>query len=334
MCLICILFATFLHAEEQDAANKLTTASSAQPKLPSATGSGLSAPLTIDQIRTNLPSASTERFEFLRRQRKITLEAIEEASTQVKTLTAKIAVAQNKKETLETARYKHFTPDTLSKEQFAGGIEQAKRELEKAKQNLDTVKATGNASQQELQKLENDIKDRENTVYTIQNYLNAYDQRLKEEEKRKQDEETKIKEATEELSRLNNERDRMTQLQISYQRLLGEIDDMVNQLFIASDATNSFKYSMSIVFSILVGIVIVGFFVMAWSNEQVKKTIFSNEAGIQFITLFAIVIAVILFGILNILEGKESVSSAWRSFRLHTWEGQPKVGIRRPFREV
>ena len=88
-------------------------------------------------------------------------------------------------------------------------------------------------------------------------------------------------------------------------RLLGEIDDMVNQLFIVNDATNMFKFRMSITFSILVGIVIVGFFVIAWSNDEVKKTIFANESGIQFITMFAIVIAVILFGIIGVLESKE-----------------------------
>ena len=91
----------------------------------------------------------------------------------------------------------------------------------------------------------------------------------------------------------------------SYQRLLGQIDDMANQLFISSDAANSFKLKMSIAFAVLVGVVIVCFYLVAFSNEDVKKAIFSNEAGIQFITLFAIVIAVILFGIIGILEGKE-----------------------------
>jgi hypothetical protein len=115
----------------------------------------------------------------------------------------------------------------------------------------------------------------------------------------------KITEATEELSRISQQNEKVDQDQLLYQRLLGEIDDMVNQLFIASDATNSFKYKMSLAFSILVGVVIVGFFIIAWSNEEIKKTIFSNESGIQFITMFAIVIAVILFGIIGVLESKE-----------------------------
>lgn len=36
-----------------------------------------------------------------------------------------------------------------------------------------------------------------------------------------------------------------------------------------------------------------------------RREIFRGQAGIQFITLFSVVIAIILFGILGILEGKE-----------------------------
>jgi len=107
------------------------------------------------------------------------------------------------------------------------------------------------------------------------------------------------------LSQLNEEIDKATQTQLSYQRTLREIDELVNQMFIASDATNSFKLKMSIILSLLVAVVIGGFFWVAWSDEQVKRSIFSSESGIQFITLFAIVISVILFGIIGVLEGKE-----------------------------
>jgi hypothetical protein len=66
-----------------------------------------------------------------------------------------------------------------------------------------------------------------------------------------------------------------------------------------------FKLTMSIYFAILVGLVIVGFFVLAFVDERVRRTIFSGEAGIQFLTLFSIVIAIILFGITGILQDKE-----------------------------
>ena len=36
-----------------------------------------------------------------------------------------------------------------------------------------------------------------------------------------------------------------------------------------------------------------------------REAIFTGESGIQFVTLFSLVIAIILFGVLKILEGKE-----------------------------
>ncbi len=50
---------------------------------------------------------------------------------------------------------------------------------------------------------------------------------------------------------------------------------------------------------------IIGFFFIAYPDEVVRRQIFSAETGIQFITLFSLVIAIILFGVSDILEGKE-----------------------------
>jgi hypothetical protein len=66
-----------------------------------------------------------------------------------------------------------------------------------------------------------------------------------------------------------------------------------------------FKLEMSLIFAVLVGLVILGFFVVAFRDERVRQEIFSGQAGIQFVTLFSLVIAIILFGIIDILEGKE-----------------------------
>jgi hypothetical protein len=66
-----------------------------------------------------------------------------------------------------------------------------------------------------------------------------------------------------------------------------------------------FKLQMSGVFAVLVGIVIVGFFAVAFRDEQVRREIFAGQAGIQFVTLFSLVIAIILFGIIGVLADKE-----------------------------
>jgi hypothetical protein len=66
-----------------------------------------------------------------------------------------------------------------------------------------------------------------------------------------------------------------------------------------------FKRTMSIIFAILIGLVIIGFFILSYADEAVRRAIFSGQTGIQFLTLFSIVIAIILFGITSILGDKE-----------------------------
>jgi hypothetical protein len=47
-----------------------------------------------------------------------------------------------------------------------------------------------------------------------------------------------------------------------------------------------------------------GFFFFSYRSGSMKE-IFKNDRGLQFITLFSLVIAITMFGLLNILEGKE-----------------------------
>jgi uncharacterized protein YjdB len=81
----------------------------------------------------------------------------------------------------------------------------------------------------------------------------------------------------------------------------------VNAKILEYSATpeQDFKRTMSMIFSVLIGLVIAGFFTMAWIDPAVRRAIFSGQTGLQFVTLFSIVIAIILFGITGILEGKE-----------------------------
>jgi hypothetical protein len=66
-----------------------------------------------------------------------------------------------------------------------------------------------------------------------------------------------------------------------------------------------FKRTMSGIFAMLIGLVIIGFFSLSHKDEKIRQAIFSGETGIQFLTLFSLVIAIILFGITGILEDKE-----------------------------
>lgn len=72
-----------------------------------------------------------------------------------------------------------------------------------------------------------------------------------------------------------------------------------------STPEQDFKFWMSVIFAVLIGTVIIGFFWTAITDEKVRRAVFAGQVGLQFIALFSIVIAIILFGITGILEAKE-----------------------------
>jgi hypothetical protein len=86
---------------------------------------------------------------------------------------------------------------------------------------------------------------------------------------------------------------------------LDRVDDRVHQLLTIDKENGIYKLILSVFFAILIGIVIFSFFKIAGQDQTVRQQIFAGDAGLQFITLFALVIAIILFGIINILEGRE-----------------------------
>ncbi len=300
----CVFVSGALHAQEtKSAVQPKENAPTASQKPTVVSPSKTITPLTIEQIRANLPTTSADRFEFLRNQRKITLDAIDEASSDLIKVAARTDLVQATKTSIEERGY--VARVEIPKSTLQAELDRAKQGLATAQKAVAKEKARRSPSNEELERLDMESVRWKSSVAQLQDHIESYDQRRKDDEKKKQDDENAMKAATDELSGLTTQREQLLQAQLSYRRLLGQIDDMVNQLFIASDATNSFKLKMSIAFAILVAIVILGFFAVAWSNEDIKKTIFSNESGIQFITMFAIVISVILFGIIGILEGKE-----------------------------
>ena len=84
--------------------------------------------------------------------------------------------------------------------------------------------------------------------------------------------------------------------------LAGKIQEKIGSLL---SPEQDFKRTMSLIFAGLILVVILGFFFIACRDEKIRQAVFSSEAGMQFLTLFSLVIAIILFGITGILEGKE-----------------------------
>jgi len=83
------------------------------------------------------------------------------------------------------------------------------------------------------------------------------------------------------------------------------VEQKMNELINIEGPRQKFKSWMSLTFAGLVAMVISGFFVLAWRDKRVRRAIFAGQAGIQFVTLFSLVIAIILFGITGILQDKE-----------------------------
>ena len=301
--LLAVVYSLPSVCQETKSADSRTAAESSETRAPGPKAGGFSTPLTIEQIRSNIPNTSAaDRFEFLRNQRKTTLDAIASVSTQLVAMEARLKVVQTNRSEGDTFRFAvaQSSRRPVSKQQLQENIRTLTDELKQNAKKYEDAKQK-NMSKQDVDAAREAMVKSQFFLGDTQADLNLMEQG----EKREADKLVKLKAADDEIAKLAGQRDELSAQQLSYQRLLGSIDDMVNQLFISSDATNSFKLKMSIAFSILVGVVIVGFFGIAWSNEEIKKIIFANEAGIQFVTIFSIVIAVILFGIIGVLESKE-----------------------------
>ncbi|MBN7818705.1 DUF2207 domain-containing protein [Bowmanella yangjiangensis] len=118
-----------------------------------------------------------------------------------------------------------------------------------------------------------------------------------------------------ELKKAKEEKERLTKLQsdlsdinkkISQSRNnLDKVDVKMSNLINTESERNEFRKLISFTYCGLVAIVIVGFYFIALKIPKIAESIFSGEKGIQFVAIFLIVIAIILFGIMGILESKE-----------------------------
>ncbi|SDD37335.1 hypothetical protein [Niabella drilacis] len=84
-----------------------------------------------------------------------------------------------------------------------------------------------------------------------------------------------------------------------------DVEYKINQLMIPRLSQQNFMFWASIAFLVLMCILLYTFFRVVSRDENVRKIIFGSDSGIQFVTLFSIVIAIILFGLTGVLEGKE-----------------------------
>lgn len=127
---------------------------------------------------------------------------------------------------------------------------------------------------------------------------------LTELEEIKVEQEVEIKEMLDfeaAVVKLDVERKNLLSAELELENIRSKVDKSISSI----DQENDFRLWISAAFTLLVALVITGFFLIVIKKENISADIFSGEKGIQFITLFLIIIAVILFGIMGILESRE-----------------------------
>jgi hypothetical protein len=216
--------------------------------------------------------------------RKKAMESFSEARDQRSKLLIEIPRLKESIEDLQRQRSRVLSIQN-EKRSVEEGIARAQADIKRAEQNLQ------NAPAEQRAVLKSRIQEMEDYIRTSKSRLPFLEANLKgvgEDVKRLDDE---LKQKQTELSQ------RQGDLEAAERR--------INELLNFELPRQKFKLIMSGVFATLVAGVIVGFFWIAHRDERVRVAIFSGAAGIQFVTLFSLVIAIILFGIIEILEGKE-----------------------------
>lgn len=131
--------------------------------------------------------------------------------------------------------------------------------------------------------------------------LNEVEMRKADIESRIQDLKGRQQRLTEVKAKQSIRKDELTKKQAQ----LVDVEERIGALLNVSTNQYFYRTGVSFIFASIVFFLVLKFFRVVETDDNVKLSIFSGEAGIQFITLFSIVIAVILFGILEILGANE-----------------------------
>lgn len=164
--------------------------------------------------------------------------------------------------------------------------QQLKEKIAELERQLPTAMPTA-----ELEKLKAELTKLEGKTTTLTDVEEQRKQNLTEKIQNTKTDKSITDEITDKRKKLDEQKDLLLCIQRTIPRL--------------TSPDQEFRAWMSGAYAFLIAIVIVGFFILAYRDEIMRRAIFSGETGIQFLTLFSLVIAIILFGIINILEGKE-----------------------------
>jgi hypothetical protein len=86
---------------------------------------------------------------------------------------------------------------------------------------------------------------------------------------------------------------------------LRNVELKLNRLTNIALVLQDFKTKISWAVALVVLVVYIAFMIIAYRDEVVRRRVFDAGSALQFLTLFLLIIAIILFGVTGILEGKE-----------------------------
>ncbi|MFN4164086.1 MAG: hypothetical protein ACK4GK_05900 [Ferrovibrio sp.] len=257
------------------------------------------------QVNTKTSTESSltidEKFREHRRKRAELVQSIDETKAKLDTIRNTIASLDSDISRL-TNDLTFIDPED-SDERYNSAKRYRDKQSAELKVLEDKIKSTSNPNEKvrlslDLEKTQRNL---ENVNYDIERIEKASEQNKKRRDALQKD----ISERTKKLDDTKaEERDLISKLKEDV-KSQAALEDEIGQLLTPESQRNTFKTMIASAFALLVAFVIFGFFAVAWRDEIVRRTIFSSDSGIQFLTLFSLVIAIILFGITGILESKE-----------------------------
>jgi hypothetical protein len=262
-------------------------------------GSGILASARTDSgDQQALKTAKKSEFATLRDERTVLLSEFQRLQSQRTALQEEIT---QERKNLDSDKERSSESVLPERSAIDADIDNARKQLDPTEKRLQQEREKPKQNMDEIRRLDSLVASIKSFIQRKTSDLANYPRRVEQQDKLKkqvEEREAKIVNDQRQLTVLDN------QLNDKQQRLYEiniDLDSLLNRI----EETNSFRREVSLVFAALVGLVICGFFWIALTDVRVRMSIFSHEAGIQFVTLFALVIAIILFGVVEILEGKE-----------------------------
>ena len=117
---------------------------------------------------------------------------------------------------------------------------------------------------------------------------------------------TGISESKKKVSEAENALGRISANIVTFRDDLARSEDAIDSALRSENREMLFKAAITAFFSLLIGVMIYRFFQTIHDGAGPKVGgLLLSDGGLQFVTIFVLIIAIILFGILNILEGRE-----------------------------